>query len=158
MSAAPLTDTALSVVRFVSLPSSAVLLVAVAVARRCAPKGFITAKNGSCAARLSVGRFKSSLKREAQAVSPSTVTLYAPLCEVSHAALVPPSPSTALRSQSVSLLRERVCRRPARRRGRTTRIKKLHLSEDKCKWFWAGYKSTQDPRRLKTRLVWQGKK
>lgn len=81
----------------VSLPSSAVLLVAVAVARRCAPKGFKTAKNGSCAARLSVGRCQKLAKRKAAAVSPPALRLtcdvvcrqaaLTPLRQVPHAAL-----------------------------------------------------------------------
>ena len=63
VSAALLADTALSFVRCVSLPSSAVLLVAVAVALRCAPKGFITAKKRllRCSA---LGRSLSKATRE----------------------------------------------------------------------------------------------
>lgn len=98
---------ALPFVRCVSLPSSAVLLVAVAVARRCAPKGLITAKTAPV--RPGVRSVATNVRLgKAAAVSPSAFRFtcdvalrqaaLAPLHQVPHAA-----PGEALRSAELGL-------------------------------------------------------
>ena len=132
-------------------------------------KGEIEAK-GSCAARLSVGRFcdvlvSENLKLDEEEKNGRGFTVCAPLYAPPHFtcrtcfALSPAFRCRLLLRFAKYHRPFCVCRRPPRRRGSLPKTKEKHLPEGKClSIVLSGCKSTQDPRRQEARLVWQGKK